>query len=171
MGGLLAFGATHRVSYGVVFPPMNTVIAPIDFSRASRGVVDEAIRIAQSVQGRVVVMHVVKPAVFASAMPPLMTTSHKLTAKVERVARAHLQLMQRRLMRKGISVETVCATGSPIRCIVEQAELQTARYIVLGAHRHGALRQWVVGGTASGVLKQAGCPVVVVPPWKKAVAA
>jgi nucleotide-binding universal stress UspA family protein len=150
---------------------MNTVIAPIDFSRASRGVVDEAIRIAQSVQGRVVVMHVVKPAAFASAVPPLVAASQDMTAKVEQLARAQLHLMQRRLMRKGISVETVCTTGSPIKCIVEQAATQTARYIVLGSHRHSALRQWVVGGTASGVLKQAGCPVVVVPPWKKAVAA
>ncbi len=152
-------------------PTMNTVIAPIDFSRASRGVIDEAIRIAQSVHGRVVVMHVVKPAMFASKLAPLSATAVEMTAEVERAARAQLQLMQRRLMRKGISVETVCTTGSPIRSIVEQAATQSARYIVLGAHGHSALRQWVVGGTASGVLKQAGCPVVVVPPWKKAVAA
>jgi nucleotide-binding universal stress UspA family protein len=150
---------------------MNTVIAPIDFTRASRGVIDEAIRIARSVQGRVVVMHVVRPAVLASEVAPVAATAHEMTAEVEREARAQLQLMQRRLMRKGISVETVCTTGSPIRCIVEQAATQTARYIVLGAHGHSALRQWVVGGTASGVLKEAGCPVIVVPAWKKAVAA
>jgi len=150
---------------------MNTVIAPIDFSRASRGVIDEAIRIARGVQGRVVVLHVVKPAVFASEMAPMAAKAHEMTAEVERVARAQLLAMQRRLMKRGISVETICATGSPIRCIVEQAATQTARYIVLGSHGSNALRQLVVGGTASGVLKQAGCPVVVVPPWKRAVAA
>ena len=150
---------------------MNTVIAPIDFSRASRGVIDEAIRLARSVQGRVVVLHVVKPAVFASELPPIASNSVEMTAEVERVAREQLQLMQRQLMRKGISVETVCTTGSPIRRIVEQAETQAARYIVLGANGHSALRRLVVGGTASGVLKRAACPVVVVPPGKKAVAA
>ncbi len=150
---------------------MNTVIAPIDFSRISGGVVDEAIRLARSVQGRVVVMHVVKPSVLASEMAPLASRAVQMTAEVERVARVQLHLMQRRLMKRGISVETVCATGSPIRCIVEQAENQAARYIVLGAQRHSALRQLVVGGTASGVLKTAGCPVVMVPPMKKAVAA
>jgi nucleotide-binding universal stress UspA family protein len=129
---------------------MNTVIAPIDFSRASRGVIDEAIRIARGVQGRVVVLHVVKPAVLASEMAPMAAKAHEMTAEVERVARAQLLA---------------------IRCIVEQAATQTARYIVLGSHGNNALRQLVVGGTASGVLKQAGCPVVVVPPWKRAVAA
>jgi nucleotide-binding universal stress UspA family protein len=94
-----------------------------------------------------------------------------MTAEVERVARAQLQTMQRQLMKKGISVETVCTTGSPIRRIVEQAENQAARYIVMGSHGRTALRQLVVGGTASGVLKKAACPVVVVPLGKKAVAA
>jgi nucleotide-binding universal stress UspA family protein len=150
---------------------MNTVIAPIDFSRASRGVIDEAIRLARSVQGRVVVLHVVKPALFASEVAPIASTSVEMTAEVERVARAQLQTMQRQLMKKGISVETVCTTGSPIRRIVEQAENQAARYIVMGSHGRTALRQLVVGGTASGVLKKAACPVVVVPLGKKAVAA
>jgi nucleotide-binding universal stress UspA family protein len=150
---------------------MNTVIAPIDFSRASRGVIDEAIRLARSVQGRVVVLHVVKPPVYASEVAPVAGTSGEMTAEVEREAREQLLQMQRQLMRKGISVETVCTTGSPIRRIVEQAHTQAARYIVLGAHGHTALRQLVVGGTASGVLKRAGCPVVVVPPGRKAVAA
>jgi nucleotide-binding universal stress UspA family protein len=143
---------------------MNTVIAPIDFSRASRGVIDEAIRLARSVQGRVVVMHVVKPAVFASEVAPIASTAVEMTAEVERVARAQLQTMQRQLMKKGISVETVCTTGSPIRRIVEQD--QAARYIVMGSHGRTALRQLVVGGTASGVLKKAACPVVVVPHGK-----
>jgi nucleotide-binding universal stress UspA family protein len=150
---------------------MNTVIAPIDFSHASRGVIDEAIRLARSVQGRVVVLHVVKPPVFASETVPLAASAIAGTADFERAARAQLLQMQRRLMKQGISVETVCATGSPIRCIVEQAHSQAARYIVVGAHRHNALRQLVMGGTASGVLKQAACPVVIVPPGKKAVAA
>jgi nucleotide-binding universal stress UspA family protein len=150
---------------------MNTVIAPIDFSRASRGVIDEAIRLARSVQGRVLVLHVVRseglPAKLASASGVL----NEVIAEMERAARAQLLLLQRRLMKKGISVETRCTIGSPIRCIVEQAQLQAARYIVLGSHGQGDLRELVVGGTASGVLKQAGCPVVVVPLGRKPAAA
>jgi nucleotide-binding universal stress UspA family protein len=146
---------------------MNTVIAPIDFSRASRGVIDEAVRLARGVQGRVVVLYVVKP---PTPPPPLAAVEVRSNpvAEEERTARAQLLAMQRRLMKKGISVETVCAIGSPIRCIVQQAQAQAARYIVLGAHGQGALRELVTDGTASGDLKQAGCPVVVVPPGKRA---
>ncbi|MBI5692057.1 MAG: universal stress protein [Verrucomicrobia bacterium] len=150
---------------------MNTVLAPIDFSRASRGVIDEAIRLARSFEGRVVLLHVVKPPSLASELAPLAGAAEDMTAEVERVARAQLHLVQRRLMKRGISVETLCKTGSPIRCIVEHAEAQAARYIVVGAHGRSALRRLVVGGTASGVLKKAACPVVVVPPGKKALAA
>lgn len=149
---------------------MNTVIAPIDFSRASLAVVDEAVRLARSVEGRVVVLHVVKPPAFAAELAPVSRLALHMTAEVERVAREQLLLMQRRLMKRGISVETICTTGSPIRRIVEQAETQAARYIVLGGQRRTALEKIVVGSTASGVLKRAGCPVVVVPPPRKATA-
>ncbi len=150
---------------------MNTVIAPIDFSRASHAVVDEAVRLARSVEGRVVVLHVVKPPGVVAELAPVSRLAVHLTAEVERVAREQLLQMQRRLMKRGISVETLCTTGSPIRRIVEQAESQAARYIVLGAQRRNALQKLVVGSTASGVLKRAACPVVVVPAQRKAAAA
>jgi nucleotide-binding universal stress UspA family protein len=168
---LLAWPAVAPVSPACGFClVMNTVIAPIDFSRASLAVVDEAVRLARSVEGRVVVLHVVKPPAFAGELAPVSRLALHMTAEVERVAREQLLLMQRRLMKRGISVETLCTTGSPIRRIVEQAETQAARYIVLGGQRRTALEKIVVGSTASGVLKRAGCPVVVVPPPRKAAA-
>ena len=66
---------------------MNTVIAPIDFSRASRGVIDEAIRLARSVEGRVVVMHVVRPPVFASELAPMTGGTMQVAADFERALR------------------------------------------------------------------------------------
>lgn len=167
-GAVVSMVSTRARAPPRVDPVMNTVIAPIDFSHASRAVVDEAVRLARSVEGRVVVLHVVKPAMFVHAVAPMTSLARHMTADVERVARAQLQLMQRRLMKRGISVETVCTTGSPVSRIVEQAEDQSARYIVLGGQRSGTLHKLVVGSTASGVLKRAGCPVVVVPLRRKA---
>jgi hypothetical protein len=37
------------------------------------------------------------------------------------------------------------------------------RHYVIGSHGHTAFHDLLVGGTASGVLKRATCPVVVVP--------
>lgn len=60
-------------------------------------------------------------------------------------------------------IETKHVIGVPGRCIPEQAVELNADYIVLGSHGHGAFYDLVIGGTASRVLKEAHCPVVVVP--------
>ena len=47
--------------------------------------------------------------------------------------------------------------------IIEQAQQLAADYIVIGSHGHTALHDLLAGGTASGVLKRATCPVVIIP--------
>jgi Universal stress protein family len=39
-----------------------------------------------------------------------------------------------------------------------------AAYIVLGSHGHTALYELIVGGTAAGILRDASCPVLIIPP-------
>jgi nucleotide-binding universal stress UspA family protein len=51
-------------------------------------------------------------------------------------------------------------TGALIACIVEQAQRMAAEYIVIGSHGHTAAYNIVM---ASGVLKKARCPVLIVP--------
>jgi nucleotide-binding universal stress UspA family protein len=41
-----------------------------------------------------------------------------------------------------------------------------ADFIVMGSHGHGALYNLLIGGTASGVIQKAPCPVVIVPTHK-----
>ncbi|MSU70996.1 MAG: universal stress protein [Opitutus sp.] len=53
--------------------------------------------------------------------------------------------------------------GSPVPEIIEQAQQLAADYIVIGSHGHTALHDLLAGGTASGVLKRATCPVVIIP--------
>jgi nucleotide-binding universal stress UspA family protein len=62
-----------------------------------------------------------------------------------------------------VKVDTVCVQGFPVPVILAQAKELGALYIVLGSHGHTAFYDLVVGGTARGVLRRAGCPVVVVP--------
>ena len=60
-----------------------------------------------------------------------------------------------------VSREAVGAAASGLK--IEQAERLTADYIVIGSHGHTAFYDLLVGSTASGVLKSASCPVVIVP--------
>ena len=50
--------------------------------------------------------------------------------------------------------------------ILAKARSARAAYIVMGSHGHGAIYDLLVGSTTHGVLMNAPCPVLVVPPEK-----
>lgn len=101
-------------------------------------------------------------------LAPMVGEALQFTAEVERRARQHLHRLQKRLAEPRVTVETRCQQGSPVPLILAHAKELGADYIVLGSHGHTALYDLVVGSTASGVLKRATCPVVVVPAQPKA---
>jgi nucleotide-binding universal stress UspA family protein len=142
---------------------MKTVLAAIDFSPVSRAVLKVATGLARAMRGRVVLLHVVQPPSIATDLAPLVGEVLQLTAELERGAGRHLQRLQKRLRARGSNVETIWCQGFPVAMIIAHANREEADYIVLGSHGHTALYDLVAGGTASGVLKRASCPVVVVP--------
>ena len=147
---------------------MKTILAAVDFSGASRQVIQCALELARVFAGRVVLMHVVLPPVIVTDAGRLVDESLQFTAQAERGARRRLARRQEELGKKGVRIDTVCTQGFPVPSIVAKAQELGALYIVLGSHGHTAFYDLVVGGTAHGVLKRAGYPVVVVPARPKA---
>jgi nucleotide-binding universal stress UspA family protein len=147
---------------------MKTILAAIDFSSVSRRVVAEALELADAVNGRVVLLHSVPPPpMIATDLVPLVGPALYLTDDLVKAADRHLRRIQRERKGRGTPIETVCLSGIPVKPILTTAKKLRANYIVIGSHGHTALHDLVVGSTASGVLKRATCPVVVVPAIKK----
>ena len=73
-----------------------------------------------------------------------------------------LRELAARCGKRGVETETVHRVGLPVDEILARAK--KADYIVMGSHGHGAVYDLLVGSTTHGVLKQAPCPVVIVPP-------
>ncbi|MBL9212423.1 MAG: universal stress protein [Opitutaceae bacterium] len=146
---------------------MKTVLAPIDFSDSSRRVIDEAIHLARSIGGRLVLLHIVGP---TSAFPSEFDSTGARAAylaEAEKHARDELSALQRSLRDEGVTAHVVHLIAQPGPGILEQADRLEADYIVMGSHGHGAFYELIVGGTASRVLKLAKCPVVIVPSQAK----
>ena len=147
---------------------MKTILAPIDFSPVSRRVVAEALRLAREVGGQVVLFHSVPPPpVLATDLMPLAGPVLTFTDEVEKAAGRHLRRMQQDLKKRRIIVDAVCTSGHPATRVLDEARKREARYIVIGSHGHTAFHDLIMGSTASGVLKRATCPVVVVPTQPK----
>ena len=141
---------------------MKTILAPIDFSRITDAVVDEAVTLAKAVDGRVVLLAVIQPPVVMSEYAAMMDIA-ELTAAGERNAARQLERMEQKIKPRDVKAECVQAVGSPITHIVEHAAKFDADYIVMGSHGHTAFYDFLVGSTTHGVLKRARCPVVIVP--------
>ena len=142
---------------------MKTVLAAIDFSPVSQGVLRVATELARAIQGRVLLLNVVQAPSIVTDLAPLVSEVLQFTAEIERGARRHLHRIQKRLAGCGVTVETICCQGFPVATIIAYAKKVEADYVVLGSHGHTAFYDLIAGGTASGVLKRATCPVVVVP--------
>jgi nucleotide-binding universal stress UspA family protein/CHAD domain-containing protein len=141
---------------------VKTVLAPIDFSRVSRRVIHAAIELARLLQARVVLLHAVPPSAGTKPVPP-EDDPVRLARALERVARQHLTRWQRELARGRIAVAARCSPGEPVPAILRAAGELRANYIVLGSHGRQPPGPRILGGTSSGVIAGASCPVVVIP--------
>ncbi len=146
---------------------MNTLLVPVDFSSVSREVVSDAARLARLAKARVVLLHVVQLPVIATDYGMLFENMGEFTVVAARDADRRLARLKAKLRAGGLRADTVRVIGFPALCILEQARKLAASYIVIGSHGHTAFYDLLIGSTASGVLKRASCPVVVVPARKK----
>jgi nucleotide-binding universal stress UspA family protein len=149
---------------------VKTILAPIDFSPASEGVVAQAAALARAFEGKVVLLSVIQPPVVMTEYAPLLADIAEVTAAGEKNAARKLAEMERNLAEDSIPSESLQFVGAPIPHIVEQAGALGADYIVMGSHGHTALYDLLVGSTTHGVLLRAKCPVVIVPTRKPSAA-
>jgi nucleotide-binding universal stress UspA family protein len=143
---------------------MKTILAPVDFSAVTKQVVTEAAALARVHGGRLVLINVTQPVTVMADYTAFLENIAEVNDLVARAASRELAAIRKGLTGILRRVEVVQRTGSPVALILEEARACGADVIVIGSHGHTALHDLLVGGTASGVLKHAPCPVLVVPP-------
>ena len=144
---------------------MKTILAPVDFSRITDAVVDQAVKLAQAIDARVVFLAVIQPPVVMSEYAAMIDIA-ELTTTGEKHAARQLEAIAQKVKSRSVATEVVRIVGSPVAHIVEQAAKYAADYIVMGSHGHTAFYDLLVGSTTHGVLTRAKCPVVIVPASK-----
>ncbi|MBA4137730.1 MAG: hypothetical protein C0518_10480 [Opitutus sp.] len=147
---------------------MKAFLVPVDFSAVTDEVVDTAVTFARAFEGKVTLIHVVQPPVVTSEFAlPVEVLQEAVTAG-EKAAKAKLETLVELFRNAGIACEMRVAHGPPVTLIREEAERMKADYIIMGSHGHGKLYDFLVGSTASGVMKKAKCGLIIVPPTDKA---
>ncbi len=142
--------------------PWRRILVPLDLSESSRTVLDHASQLAREEQAELDIMH---------AFPPTGVDGSSLPAATPREARESLQDIHakrfHRIVRDANLDDLDWAThevsNRPNDAIVEAVEEFEADIVVMGTHGRRGFQKWLLGSTATKVLRQMPCSILTVP--------
>ncbi len=129
-----------------------SMIVPIDFSASSLRALDALIGMPAKSVGTVFLLHVLDSL--------LSSTQRK---KAEDGAEFQLRNMAATAAEKGITARPVIRSGDPKRAVLQEANERRATGIVVGNRGRGSIAPVVLGSVSLAILRQASCPVMIVP--------
>jgi nucleotide-binding universal stress UspA family protein len=144
--------------------PFHTVVVATDFSETAEEALSVALEIVGGTDRRIAVVHVVldplhQPWMIDAAGVDFADLRHSWVKAAERKFQELLE--RRRLNNSALSTHIVI--GRPDVAIVRFAEDHGADLIVMGTHGYGGVKRLLLGSVADHVVRQASCPVLVVP--------
>ena len=137
------------------------VLVPIDFSATADRALTYAIALAQQLQARLTLLHVLDltPVTMEEMTAGVVTT---YLDDLETDAQHLLQASRERVQRAGLQGESLLVQGTPTQTIVDTAGEQGVDLIIMGTHGRTGLAHVFLGSVAEHVVRQGPCPVLVV---------
>ena len=142
---------------------MKNIVAAIDFSDISSAVIEQAANIARSFSSKLWLIHVAAPDPDFIGYGTGPQSERDWRAKTLRQEHRYLQDHALQLDRNGIDVTPLLIQGATVKTILTEAAKLKADMIVIGSHGRGALDKALAGSVSEGVIRQALCPVLVIP--------
>jgi nucleotide-binding universal stress UspA family protein len=144
-------------------PPFRAIVAAVDFSETSCEVIQAAVTLARVDDGHVCLLHAVPHVV---RTPWVDGSGGDIDCLQDQwVAEAETRLVSLaatlRLDPRRVSLQVI--VGPAASAIVRYSGERGADLLVLGSHGRGVLRRFLLGSVAERVLREAGCPVMIVP--------
>lgn len=143
--------------------PFQTVVVATDFSETAEEALTAALEIVKGTS-RVELVNVVLDPL---QQPWMVETAGIDFGALQRgwidAAKRDLQALVKRRHLHPSTVGTHIVIGQPDVEIVHFAEEHGADLIVMGTHGYGAVKRFLLGSVADRVVRQANCPVLVVP--------
>lgn len=145
---------------------MKTILAAVDFSNATPGVLELATTLAKATGAELRLIHVLEPEPSYTAYGftpeefPAMNTFHEEARK--RAAR-QLETLEGQVRQSLPGTTSVLAEGSPLPTLLGHVRDSGADFIIVGSHGHGVLASLLLGSVAEGLVRKATVPTLVVP--------
>ena len=136
------------------------ILVPIDFSPYAEQALDYAIALAQKLQARLTLLHVIQPPLVAGADMGVWPSSTFLQ-DLEAAITGDLEGYLARVTAVGLTGEMVVIHGVPFQQILDTARARQVDLIILGTHGRTGLAHVLLGSVAEKVARLAPCPVLI----------
>jgi len=137
------------------------LLAPTDFSDASRPAIEEALALARRWQARLVLLHVIEPIVQAYAWATDLAGGEIFVIEPEEL-QPEWDALLASLDRQGVQIETQTIKGDVATTVAAAAKALPADLVVLATHGRTGLAHALLGSVAEGVARAVeGCVLTV----------
>ena len=141
--------------------PPKLILAPIDFSDASRAAVDVAADMASRFGAELLLVYVV-PAIPDLPKDVSIFKEGEYDKSLENKDAQRLKELAGTVANKNVKVRTELGSGNDVGMeLIRIAENEHADLIVIATHGMTGWREFAFGTVAEKVVKQADCPVLV----------
>ena len=137
------------------------ILVPTDFSESAEKAHAAAIRFASAFGARIELLHVYDLPDLASHYE--ITFPDEVGHGIREAANQKLEEWRRRAQAADVETSTHLEFGAASRIIAERAAESKADLIVMATQGAGGIRSALLGSTAEAVVKQAPCPVLLLP--------
>jgi nucleotide-binding universal stress UspA family protein len=155
--------------------PIKNILAPTDLSALSAKGLEYAGGLAKRIAAQVTVCHVVRTEEFVAHARLLEKGSDSARAEDQL---AHLVDQHRQLLHDFVDrhlrsanadlvIAEIVEMGEPHRLIIDCIKPNAIDLIVMSTHGRSGLQRMMLGSVTEKVLRNAHCPVLVIPPEEK----
>lgn len=145
---------------------MKKILAAIDFSNASTGVITAAIDFAKAFGSELHLIHVVEPEPTYTAYgftPGEFPAIHTFHEEARSRAKKTLESTAAEVSKKGITPFVHLGDGNPLLEIEAKTKEIDADFVVLGSHGHNIVTSLILGSVAEGMVRKSIVPTLVIP--------
>jgi universal stress protein A len=138
------------------------ILFPTDFSHYNDAALHFASKLASEANAILYIMHVDDPMAIYPAMGEAAAYYYARETRDDERKEIHDRLSQVLPIVSGIRYEHHYLMGLPVDEILKFAERESIDLIVMATHGRSGLTRLLMGSVAEGVMRKAGCPVLIV---------
>jgi nucleotide-binding universal stress UspA family protein len=145
---------------------MKTIVAAVDFSNATPGVLVTAGKLAKAFGAQLHLIHIIEPQVPYTAygftpeeFPAIPIYDTEVRVRAER----KLDELRSQFGSEIPNVITRLVDGGPLHATIEYVEKVGADLVILGSHGHGVVASLLLGSVAEGIVRKSVVPTLIVP--------